>query len=98
MLPKIDKIADPIAEDHWHYKTKDGKVVVARILIGRPARVTGDFEGDWFCPVSIEGFTDRVVPAMGVGPVDALMNAITLVRSFAEKIGDFTPRAAEHDK
>jgi hypothetical protein len=30
---------------------------------------------------------------MGVGPVDALMNAMTLVRRFFEEHSDVTPRA-----
>jgi len=32
--------------------------------------------------VYIEGFTNGVRPVFGAGPVDALMNAMTLVRSF----------------
>jgi len=95
MLPKIDKITDVIAADEWRYKTSDGKTVVAHIEVGRPQRAPEEFHGDWYCPVFVEGFTPRIVPAMGVGPVDALMNAIILVRGFADKIGDYSPRASE---
>src|SRR5258705_12594013 len=98
MLPKIDKITDVIAADDWSYKTRDGKGVVAHIEVGRPQRAPDDPNGDWYCPVFIEGFTPRIVPAMGVGPVDALMNAITLVRTFGEKFGDHSPRGLEADK
>jgi hypothetical protein len=93
---RIDKITDIVAADNWRYQTPTGKAVVARIEIGRPVRAPGDPNGDWYCPVFVEHFTNRIVPAYGVGPVDALMNAITLVRGFADQIGNFTPRASEH--
>jgi len=95
MRPKIDKISDLIAADEWRYKTSDGKTVVARIEIGRPQRAHEDFHGDWYCPVFIEGYTSHVVAAMGVGPVDALSNAMMLVTAFSEQIGEFIPRASE---
>ena len=95
---QIEKITDVVAADEWRYKTRDGKTVVAHIQVGRPQPAPDDPNGDWYCPVFIEGFTPRIVPAMGVGPVDALMNAITLVRKFSEQTGHFTPRASEHQK
>jgi hypothetical protein len=91
----MDKITDVIAADSWGYRKAGGKSTVSRIEIGRPRPVPSDPNGDWYCPVFVEHFTARIVPAYGVGAVDALMNAITLVRSFANEIGDFTPRAED---
>ena len=95
---KIDKIADVIAADDWSYQTSSGETVVARIQIGRPQPTPNDPNGDWYCPISIEGFTSQITAVYGVGAVDALNNAITLLRSFITKIGEFTPRALDHSK
>ncbi len=94
---RIDKINDLIAADEWRYRAASGQSRVSRIEIGRPQRTPNDSNGDWYCPVFVEHFTGRIVPAYGVGPVDALMNAVTLVRSFADQIGEFIPRATEHE-
>jgi hypothetical protein len=94
----IDKIADVIAADDWSYVTSAGETAFARIEIGRPQPTPDDPNGDWFCPISIEGFTSQITPAYGVGPVDALNNAFTLLRSFISKIGEFTPRASNDRK
>ena len=53
----------------------------AYIAIGRPRR-DSDPRGDWICPIQIEHFTDKVVNAHGVGPLDALLNAMTLLNQF----------------
>ena len=90
-MPQIDKITDVIAADEWRHGDK-----VSRIEIGRPQPAPDDPNGDWYCPVFVQGFTERIVPAYGVGPVDALMNAIMLVRSFADQIGEFAPRASDY--
>jgi hypothetical protein len=95
-MHQIDKITEIIASDKWRYRTASGQSRVSRSEIGRPQRAPDDPNDDWYCPVFVEDFTDRIVPAYGVGPVDALMNAIALVRSFADQIGEFTPRASEH--
>jgi hypothetical protein len=95
---KIDRIADIIAADEWSYQAPSGETVVARIEIGRPQPAPDDPNGDWYCPIAIEGFTSQITPAYGVGPVDALNNATTLLRSFISKIGEFTPRASDHEK
>lgn len=93
---QIDKITDPVAADEWRYQTASGQSRVSRIEIGRPQPIPDDPNGDWYCPVFVEDFTDRIVPAYGVGPVDALINAIALVRSFTDQMGEFTPRASEY--
>jgi hypothetical protein len=95
---KIDKITDIIAADDWSYETSSGETMFARIEIGRPQPIPESPNGDWFCPISIEGFTAQITPAFGVGPVDALVNALSLVRAFASKIGDYSPRASDDRK
>jgi hypothetical protein len=95
-MHRIDKIIDPIAVDEWRYRSPSGAPVVSRIQIGRLERAPDDPNGDWYCPVFVEHFTDRIVPAYGVGSIDALMNAITLIRRFADQIGQYTPRASEY--
>ena len=86
---KITDIQDPIAEDVWTLKRSDGQIVSHRIIVGRPQPETeGDEHSDWYCPIMIEGFLPRVVPAMGVGPVDSLMNAMHLVKTFFDKNKD----------
>jgi hypothetical protein len=82
---EITEISDPIAEDVW---TTD-EDVSHRIIVGHPHPVVSqDENSDWYCPVMIEGFTSRIVPAMGIGPIDSLMNAMQLVRTFFEQHKD----------
>ena len=95
-LPQFDSIAEPIADDHWGYNIA-GEQRTSRVTIGKPQQDAGSSHGDWMCPTFIEHFTDRIVPVMGVGPVDALRNAINLVRAFEEKVGPVTPRATPTD-
>lgn len=70
----------------------------ARIEIGRPQLVPENPDGDWFCPISIEGLTPQITAVYGVGPVDALANAMNLVSAFASKIGNYSPRATDDRK
>jgi hypothetical protein len=79
-------VTEPIASDVWTFNDAAGKRRTTRIEVGIPRRIPNDKNEDWFCPVFIDGWTPHVVPAMGVGPVDSLMNAITLIRSFHEQI------------
>jgi hypothetical protein len=51
------------------------------IAIGRP-RPDEDPKKNWFCPVFIEKFLPRTVQAHGVGSLDALFNAMNLLRQF----------------
>jgi hypothetical protein len=85
---EIKEIENIIAQDMWSYKAADGKTVTCKIIVGSPFLIPEDENHDWVCPVWIEGFTPRIVPAFGVGPVDSLMNAMTLVKQFFEKHKD----------
>lgn len=82
---EITEIKDPIAQDVWKTKGKDEKTISHRIVIGHPHQESEDDNSDWYCPVMIEGFLPRIVPAMGVGPVDSLMNAMHIVKTFFDK-------------
>jgi hypothetical protein len=92
MLPRVDSTTDPIAVDRWECK-KAGQTFTVTLQVGRPVPVKGDPNGDWCCPVFIESFTDHVVAAMGVGPIDAMLNATLLIRGFAEDLDEWSPRA-----
>jgi hypothetical protein len=89
--PRLSSIDDPIAEDHWHYMIEDGTQRTSRIIIGRPAP-TPDGK-NWYCPLSFEHVTKGIDYAYGVGPVDALMNAMYFVRRRFYEFDDVTPRA-----
>jgi hypothetical protein len=83
---KIDSIKDVIARDTWPSTGKDGKTITHEIIVGRPFQIPNDKHHNWVCPVMIEKFTSGIVTAYGVGPVDALMNAMTIVKAFSDKI------------
>lgn len=78
--PKLTQVEDPIADDHWEYVTPQGQRRTARLTVGRP--VHHPPARAWYCPISIEGHTPRVDAVFGEGPVDALMNAMGVVRTF----------------
>jgi len=83
---KTDKIQDVIARDAWESTGPGGKTVFHEIVVGRPYAISDDPNRDWVCPVSIQNFTSGVTLAHGVGPVDALMNAMVLVKKLFDKI------------
>ena len=85
---KRHSVSRPIASDTWTYTDGAGQKQAVKLQVGRPEPIPGDRHGDWFCPVFVEGWTPHVVPAIGIGPFDALMNALMLVRSFREHIAD----------
>ena len=84
----VDRIDQPIAEDTWHDKLQDGRTVSSRLIVGQLTTIKDDPGGAWICPVWIEHFTPKITTVYGEGPVDALMNAMTLVRSFFDKYKD----------
>jgi hypothetical protein len=95
-VPRFEHVTDVIANDSWSYTTKEGTPKISRLVIGRPRPSPNESHGDWICPMEIEHFTGGARAVAGVGPVDALMNAIGVVKAFAEEIGPFTPRAHDH--
>jgi hypothetical protein len=80
-------VEDPVASDVWTYTDGKGRTRKARVAVGKPQKIPNDPSGDWFCPVYVEGFTPHVTPAIGVGPLDSLMNAITVVKGFQDYVG-----------
>lgn len=95
MTKKNPKIGNVIAIDEWYFKQKDGSVSSSRIIVGRPRPERKDKkDSDWICPVYIEGFATKVLKVMGVGQVDSLLNAMTVVKSFFDVIkGDLIDRS-----
>lgn len=75
-----------IAQDVWGIRSK-GKAKQVRVYVLRPEPAPGDKNKDWRCGVFVEGTMKRVTFAMGVGPVDALMNASRLLMSIWEELG-----------
>lgn len=93
-LPHITSIDEPIADDWWSYENDNGVQYLARVTLGRPSPIPGDPNGDWYCPLRIEnrGVTD-IQCVVGVGPVDALVNAAHVVRSQFRELRKVSPRA-----
>jgi hypothetical protein len=89
--PKLTAINDPIADDYWSYRTEDGAKRTSRVTIGRPALLADGT--NWYCPMYFEHVTQGIDYAMGVGPVDALMNAMYFVRRRFYEFDDVTPQA-----
>ena len=89
--PKLAAINAPIADDYWSYRTEEGAKRTSRVTIGRPALLADGT--NWYCPMYFEHVTRGIDYAMGVGPVDALMNAMYFVRRRFYEFDDVTPRA-----
>ena len=87
-----DSIDDPIARDTWSYLGRDGQRYTLEIVLGRPFEMTADEIPVWACPVFIEDRTQGVKNVRGVGPVDALLNATTIVKTILAGLPDATPR------
>ncbi len=94
MIPKLTTIDDPIAVDQWTYKRK-GIENVSTIEVGRPALIPGDPMANWYCPIRIEGFAPGVLCLGGVGPVDALVNALEMLKHFGDSVDDLKPREGQ---
>ncbi|HEX8703105.1 MAG TPA: hypothetical protein VF815_29985 [Myxococcaceae bacterium] len=92
-LPQLTSIDDPIADDLWSYENDDGTLHVARVTIGRPVPIPKDPNGDWYCPLRIEHRTPEVLCVVGVGPVDALVNASRVVSDHFHELRKVSPRA-----
>ena len=85
---KRRSVARPIASDTWTYTDRAGQEHAVTLQVGKPQPIPGDEQRHWFCPVYVEGWTPHVIPAIGIGPFDSLMNALTVVRSFREHVAD----------
>jgi len=86
-MKRLKKIDDVVAEGLWHFRKSDGAETSAKIVIGRPKQDDTDPNKDWYCPLFIEKYTKGIIPVMGVGPLDSLLNAMNLLRSFFEVMG-----------
>ena len=82
-MVELTKIENIIAEDVWEYIDSNGYEKKSKISIGKPVKEKKDI---WYCPILIENYTDRIVPAYGSGAVHAIMNAMILANSFFDEI------------
>jgi hypothetical protein len=89
--PKLTRIEDPIVDDYWRYITPKGERRISRLTVGRPVHFPQ--ERCWYSPVMIEGYLTKVTPIFGEGPVDSLMNAMTLVKKFHDENREIVPEA-----
>lgn len=80
--PSIKNIVQ--ADGVWKNPDPKGKRKSAYIAIGKPVRDEAQEPGEWVCPIYIEHFTEKVFEARGIGPLDALLNATTLLRQFLD--------------
>lgn len=92
-LPQLTAIDDPIADDFWSYENDEGVQHVVRVTIGRPTPIPSDPNGDWYCPLRIEHRTPDILCMVGVGPVDALGNAMRVVSDHFHELRKVRPRA-----
>lgn len=94
-LPQLTSIDDPIADDFWSYENDEGVRHVARVMIGRPTPIPNDPQGNWYCPLYIEHreTPSKVLCMVGVGPVDALVNASRVVSDHFHELRKVSPRA-----
>jgi hypothetical protein len=79
----ITHVEDVVAEDLWEYRHL-GQKRVARVAVGRPTPDPSG--GDWYCPLFFEHELRGWLPVYGVGPVDALANALTVVRKLFDAL------------
>jgi len=86
-MKRLKKIDDVVAEGSWRFRKSDGAETSAKIVIGKPKQDGTDPNKDWYCPLFIEKYTKGIIPVMGVGPLDSLLNAMNLLRSFFEVMG-----------
>lgn len=91
---------DVAAMDMWAYQCNDGSERVSRVVVTIPGRVDkanlaheNALEDRWQCLVFIEHEMPGPQAVLGVGPVDALMNAAQIVAAFAHRVYHLTPRA-----
>jgi hypothetical protein len=61
------------------------------IIVGRPFAIASAEIPKWECPLYIQGMTQGVMQIWGVGPVDALLNATTIVKGILAGLPDATP-------
>jgi len=86
-IRRLRSIQRPIASDVWTYTDASGARRKARLSVSRPRPIPRDPNGDWYCAIQISGWRRHVIPAVGIGPLDSLANALNVVQAFKEEIG-----------
>src|SRR5688572_7306014 len=94
--PKLKKIDDVLVEGELLVKVEDGSIVKVHTIVGRP-KPTLDGR-DYYCPVQAKGIFKGVHLSFGIGPVDSLINAMTVLRQYIHyldgmgELSEFLPR------
>ena len=93
--PSPTSIDEPIARDIWAYQVNGGSRETL-IEVGKPAPiVSSDPKSEWYCPLRIEGQLPAIQVIVGLGPVDALMNAMMVVKRFFEETHRYARSATD---
>jgi hypothetical protein len=75
-----------LLEDTWEIGDGENERSV-KVTIGRPVSFSDPKSGKelFACPFFIEGKTERVVTAVGLGPLNALMSACVAIREIFKR-------------
>src|SRR5262245_20841127 len=81
--PKIKKIDDVLVEGDLPFPQGKGRTAQVHMVVGRPKPLP---KKDYYCPVQAKGFFKGVMLAFGIGPVDALMNAMHILHMYSSYV------------
>src|SRR5262245_14836706 len=91
--PKLKTINDVLMEGDLLVKQEDGSIAEVHAIIGRP-KPTDDGK-DYYCPIQAKGFFKGVMLSFGIGPMDSLMNAVTVLRQYTHYVDGITEELPE---
>jgi hypothetical protein len=74
----MDKEPEYFAERTFAGRTSNGNQLTIRLRIGKPHAAA---EGDWTCPVSIEGLRNHAADIHGIDSLQSLVLALGFARS-----------------
>lgn len=92
--PKLKKIDDPIVKGDLLFKQWNGAIARVHVIVGRP-KPTLDGK-DYYCPIQAKGCFKGVKLSFGIGPVDSLMNSMTVMRYYFDYLNGMIDELPEH--
>ena len=92
--PKLERIEDLLVEGDLHYTRANGSTGKIHVIIGRPKPAPD--KRDYYCPIQAKGCFKGVKPVFGGGPVDSLMNAMSMMRYYYIYLNDLIDELPEH--
>lgn len=92
--PKLKKINKPMVEGDLLYTRASGLTGKIHVVVGRP-KPTLD-KRDYYCPIQAKGCFTGVMPVFGGGPVDSLMNAMSVIHYYFMYLNDLIDELPEH--